>query len=216
MKFNLKKELPIVLVVLLPFVYLIYLWNDLPEKVPVHWNANGEIDRWGDKAELLIIPFLLPLLTYLIFLMVPFIDPKDKIKNMGNKFYHLKFILVLFMSILAVFILYFAQTQSITNMSMLFVLIGFLILTLGNYFKTLRPNYFIGIRTPWTLENEDIWRSTHALAGKLWFIGGLFIIALGLVFSGKIVVPALIGISGVLVIIPLVHSFVRFKSLKSR
>lgn len=216
MKFNLKKELPIILVVLLPFFYLAYLWKDLPEKVPVHWNGSGEIDRWGDKVELLIIPFLLPLLTYLIFLLVPIIDPKGKIKNMGNKFYHLKFILVLFMSLLAVFILYSAQKQSVTNMNLLFVLIGFLILTLGNYFKTLKPNYFIGIRTPWTLENEDVWKSTHVLAGKLWFVGGLFIIVLGLIFSGKALVPALLTILGVLIVVPLAHSFVRYRSLKNQ
>lgn len=216
MKFNLKKELPIIFVVLLPFFYLAYLWKDLPQKVPVHWNGSGEIDRWGDKVELLIIPFLLPLLTYLIFLLVPIIDPKGKIKNMGNKFYHLKFILVLFMSLLAVFILYYAQKQSVTNMNLLFVLIGFLILTLGNYFKTLKPNYFIGIRTPWTLENEDVWKSTHVLAGKLWFVGGLFIIALGLIFSGKVLVPALLTILGVLIVFPLAHSFVRYKALKTQ
>jgi uncharacterized membrane protein len=214
MKFNLKKELPIVLIVLLPFVYLAYIWSALPEQVPVHWNGNGEIDRWGDKTELVFIPFLLPFLIYVILLAVPLIDPKGKINQMGNKFYHLKFILVLFMSILAIFILYSSQKQSITNMSLLFVLIGFLILALGNYFKTLKPNYFIGIRTPWTLENEMVWKSTHLLAGKLWFIGGFFIIALGLLVTGKLLIMGCLIIIGILVMIPLVHSYLKFKTLE--
>lgn len=216
MKFSLKKELPIMLIVFLPFVYLAYIWNTLPEKVPLHWNGNGEIDRWGDKIELVIIPFLLPFLIYVIFMVVPLIDPKGKIEQMGNKFYHLKFILVLLMSLLAIFILYASLKQSMTNMGLLFVLIGFLILVLGNYFKTLKPNYFIGIRTPWTLENEKVWKSTHLLAGKLWFIGGFFVIALGLFSKGKVLLTAFLIIVGVLVLIPLVHSYFSFKALKKR
>ena len=83
---KLKKELPLVLIVLLPFIYLAYIWNELPEKVPMHWNIKGEIDRYGEKIELLIIPFLLPFLVYIIFLVVPKIDPKKRITFNFNRF----------------------------------------------------------------------------------------------------------------------------------
>ena len=56
---------------------------------------------------------------------------------------------------------------------LIFPLIGLLFAFLGNYFKTIKPNYFIGIRTPWTLENEEVWKKTHLIGGKLWFVGGL-------------------------------------------
>ena len=82
---KIKNELPIIGIVLLPFIYLAFLWNQLPKTIPVHWNNNGEIDRFGDKTELLLLPILLPLLTYFIFLVVPKIDPKNKLNNMGNK-----------------------------------------------------------------------------------------------------------------------------------
>ena len=75
---QLKKELPLLSVVALPFIYLTYVWNNLPTKVPLHWNFKGEIDRYGDKIELLLIPIIMPLLTYVIFLIVPKIDPKKK------------------------------------------------------------------------------------------------------------------------------------------
>ena len=90
---NLKKELPLIAIVLLPFIYLAYLWNDLPSKVPMHWNLKGEIDRYGDKSELIIIPILLPLLVYVIFLVVPKIDPKNKLNKMGDKLQTIKFLL---------------------------------------------------------------------------------------------------------------------------
>ena len=101
MKKAVLKEVPLLVIVLLPFIYLAYIWPDLPDQVAVHWNLQGEIDRYGDKTELLLIPFLLPLLIYLIFLLVPVIDPKKKIKNMGSKYHSLKVLLTSFMSLLA-------------------------------------------------------------------------------------------------------------------
>ena len=100
---------------LLPFIYLAYLWNDLPSKVPMHWDLKGEIDRYGGKSELIIIPILLPLLVYVIFLVVPKIDPKNKLNKMGDKLQTIKFLMTTFMSILALFIIYSAKNQSITN-----------------------------------------------------------------------------------------------------
>ncbi len=93
---KLKKELPLIAVVLLPFIYLAYIWNELPKKVPVHWNINGEIDRYGYKLELIIFPLFLPLLMYVILLIVPKIDPKNKLSKMGNKFQNLKVVVIAF------------------------------------------------------------------------------------------------------------------------
>jgi uncharacterized membrane protein len=112
---NLKKELSLITIVLLPFIYLAYIWNQLPEKVPMHWNIKGEIDRYGEKMELIIIPILLPLLVYIIFLVVPKIDPKNKLNKMGNKLQTMKFLLPKFMSILALFIIYTAKNESFAN-----------------------------------------------------------------------------------------------------
>ncbi len=215
MKFNLKKELPIIFIVLLPFVYLAFIWNSLPEEVPIHWNGSGEIDGWGPKITLLLIPFVLPFLIYIIFLSIPAIDPKGRIKQMGNKFYHLKFFLTLFMSLLAVFILYSSKEESMTNMSILFALMGFFILVLGNYFKTLRPNYFIGIRTPWTLENETVWKETHIFSGKLWFVGGILLIILSLLLTAKFLTITFTVIVIILAVLPIAYSYMKFKSLKT-
>ena len=157
---KLKKELPLLIIVILPFIYLAYIWNDLPKKVPIHWNGEGEIDGYGDKVSLILIPILLSLLTYVILTLIPIIDPKGKIKNMGEKYESIKFILIFFMSFLALFILYSSHSQTITNPNILFILIGFLFVFLGNYMKTIKPNYFIGIRTPWTLENETVYFKT--------------------------------------------------------
>jgi len=210
---KLKREIPFIAIVLLPFIYLAYIWNELPEKVPLHWNFKGEIDRFGEKAELLLIPILLPLLIYIIFLIVPKIDPKNKISKMGNKYQHIKILLTTFMSILALFIIYSVNKQSFANPNYLVLLIGILYIIFGNYFKTIKANYFIGIRTPWTLENETVWKETHILGGKMWFIGGIIVVISSLILDKQPNFIIFMIITGIITIIPIAYSYFKFKNL---
>ena len=209
-----KKEIPFIAVALLPFVYLAYIWNELPKEVPMHWNASGEIDRWGDKSELFMMLFMLTGITYFVFLIIPYIDPKQKLQNMGNKLNNLRLILALFMSALVIYILYSVQ-QKTSNPVLIFPLVGLLFAFLGNYFKTIKPNYFIGIRTPWTLENEEVWKKTHLIGGKLWFVGGL-LMALTFVLPNKIQIYTFLAIAAVITIVPIVYSYLEFKKIKNQ
>lgn len=209
-----KKEIPFLAIALIPFVYLIYIWNRLPEKVPMHWNGAGEIDRYGNKKELLVTLFMLVGITYFVFLIIPSIDPKQKLQNMGNKLNNLRMILTLFMSGLAVFILYSVQQKS-SNPRFVFAIIGLLFAFLGNYFKTIKPNYFIGIRTPWTPENEEVWKKTHLMGGKLWFVGGL-LMALTFLLPNEMQLYTFLGITAVITIVPIVYSYLEFKKIKNQ
>lgn len=213
MKFNLKKELPLLVLVALPFMYLSYLWNSLPDKIPIHWNFKGEIDGWGSKIQLVYILFGLTVLSYVILLLIPLIDPKKKLEKMGNKFYLLKFWVVLLMSLIGLFILYSVQ-QSSSNIKGVYVLLGFMIMVFGNYFPTLKPNYLVGIKTPWTLENETVWKETHNLGGKLWFYGAAVLTMLVLLLPVES--SFIVFMSGmlILVIVPIVFSYMRFNALK--
>lgn len=210
---KLKNEIPLIAIVSLPFIYLAYIWNELPEKVPMHWNIKGEIDRFGEKSELLLIPILLPLLVYIIFLIVPKIDPKNKISKMGNKYQHIKILLTTFMSILALFIIYTAKNQSFANPNYIVLLVGILYIILGNYFKTIKANYFIGIRTPWTLENETVWKETHKLGGKMWFVGGIIVVISSLILKKQLNFTIFIIITGIITIIPIAYSYFKFKKI---
>ena len=209
-----KKEIPFIAIALIPFAYLIYIWNRLPEKVPMHWNGAGEIDRYGDKTELVGVLFLLVGINYFVFLIIPYVDPKQKLQNMGNKLNIMRMILTLFMSALAIFILYSVEQKS-SNPGFVFVIIGLLFAFLGNYFKTIKPNYFIGIKTPWTLENEEVWKKTHELGGKLWFVGGL-LMALTFVLPNNIQFYTFMGITAVITIIPIVYSYRIFNKIKNQ
>ncbi|WP_318310687.1 SdpI family protein [Flagellimonas crocea] len=211
---NLKKELPIIGIVLLPFLYLAYIWDQLPEKVPLHYNIKGEIDRYGDKSELILIPIMLPLLIYVLLLVVPYIDPKKQIQKMGNKYYSLKFILTLITSVMALFIIHSTKGGSLANPTFIFLIIGVTYLILGNYFKTIKANYFIGIRTPWTLESEYVWKKTHKLGGKVWFVGGILAIISSLVLPLQTNIKVFLAITVIITLVPVVYSYVLFKKQK--
>lgn len=215
MKFNLKKELPLILITMIPAIFLWYVWKELPMEVPLHWNIQGEVDRYGSKNELIWLTTLLPIFMYLLFLFVPLIDPKKKIAMMGGKFYTIRFFLTLFLSVLFTFIIYSVKEQTLTNPNYLFMIIGIFYVVLGNYFKTIKPNYFIGIRTPWALENETIWKNTHRLAGKLWVIGGLLIIISCFVFNQETALAIFLIITAIITLIPVSHSYFQFKKLAS-
>ncbi len=211
---NLKKELPLIGIVLLPFLYLVYVWNQLPAQVPLHYNINGEIDRYGDKSELILIPIMTSLLIYLIFLAVPYIDPKKQIQKMGKKYHTLKLVITTFMSVLALFIIYTAKNQSFANPNYILLLCGVLFIIFGNYFKTLKANYFIGIRTPWTLENENVWKETHKLGGKIWFICGLLVILSSLIFNEQTNFVIFMSIIAIMVLVPVIYSYLLFRKQK--
>lgn len=214
MNTDLKKEAPVLIIALLPIAYLLFIWNTLPASVPMHWNMDGKIDSYGSKANLIWMSLLLPFLVYGILSVIPSIDPKGNMNKMGNKLQTLKLLLTTFMSLLALWILYATKRQSIGNVNTVMIIIGVLFIILGNYFKTIPPNYFMGIRTPWTLESEANWKETHKLGGKLWFAGGILIVILGFILDAKANTVAFISILIVICLIPVIYSYFFYRKQK--
>lgn len=206
------REILLWIMMLIPYGYLAFIWNDLPDQVPTHFNISGKADDWSGKSTLLLVPSAIGVFIYGLMLLVPFFDPKRKLNRMGDKYHSLRFILVLFMSGISVYLLYVSKVGQIENPQWLLAIIGLMFTMLGNYFQALRPNYFVGIRTPWTLENEEVWKKTHYLGGRLWMAGGLLIVICSFVVKAH--VPLLI-IAGVilliLIIVPVAFSFLEFR-----
>ncbi len=216
MKMKLTKELPLITIAAIPFLYLAYIWKSLPDSVPMHYDINGEIDRYGSKTELVLVSLLLPVLTYVIMQLAPLIDPKKQIDKMGNKYFSLKFTLVTFMSLLATYILYITKNPESMNNNIVFILIGGLFVILGNYMKTIKANYFVGIRTPWTLESPEVWKRTHKMASYLWIAGGLVIIIGSLLLSAKPAFYLLMICTAIVTIVSVGYSFKAHKDLEAK
>lgn len=206
MKTSLIKELPIFVIIALPFLYLGYIWQTLPAIVPIHWNASGEIDGYGSKNLLILIPILLPLLTYLILSFAPKLDAENKLDKMGAKYFNLKLLITTALSALALIILKSTASAELFKPSYIIALVGFLFLVLGNYFKTLQMNKFIGIRTPSTLSSEVVWKKTHLLGGKMWFSAGLVIILASFLLPAILSLILLISLALIITIVPMVYA----------
>lgn len=216
MNLELKKELPIIGIVIIPFIYLASIWKNLPERIPINWNMDGEIAHWGSKIILILVVCMLPVLTYTVLFAAAKFDPKNRTASMGKKFSQLKFFLVLFKSLLALIIIYITKNQSFSDPALMYVLVGVLLMIMGNYFKVIRPGYFIGIRTPWTLENEEVWKATHVFAGKIWLFGGLIIVLGGITFSGFVFSKALVTIGFIVAFLPVAYSFFKYRQLEKK
>ena len=124
----------------------------------------------------------------------------------------LAFIVVFFLSVLSCYMIYIAlHTGSNFSGKFMVVITGLLFAALGNYMYNIKPNYFAGLRLPWTLENEDNWKYTHRIAGRMWFAGGLILTTLAFFLPAKAGFIALIIITAIIVIVPSVYSYRFYK-----
>jgi uncharacterized membrane protein len=202
-------ELFILIIIIIPVAYLLSIWAELPEEVPMHWNAKGQIDRYGSKNELVGLLLMLNLPLYFILKYAPKIDPKKKISE--SQLAGLRLVMHLFMSALALFILYSTKQAEMSSPFGIISLVGLLFTGLGWYFTKLKPNYFIGIRTPWTLESEEVWTRTHKASAPVWMIGGIFMaIALLIVESASVYI--VLGTTLLLTIYSVGYSWWAFKN----
>jgi uncharacterized membrane protein len=199
---------------LLPAVYLYFIYPTLSQTVPVHYGLNGTIDRYGTKNEFLAGPLILIGVSVLVYLLLRFlsaIDPKKQIKYGQETFQKLALGVVIFLAALNVAIIFATVHRGFQLHKLMFPIIGLLFVFLGNIMNSIKPNYFAGIRTPWTLESEDNWRATHRLASKIWFAGGIILTIAMLFLPAKAGTIFFISCVAIMVLIPVIYSFVYFK-----
>lgn len=175
---------PLGLLLVWSFTFRVYLL--LPERIPVHWNLQGAVDRYGSRLEVFLLPVVLVLL-YSLLALAPRLDPKLKDQKL-SAWPWLTAGLVVSLGLLQGAILYttWRQVQGepfpIERAILGAVGVAFLLLSAPLY--RLPPNYFAGVRTPWTLESPRVWRSTHQRAGLLFALMGGWALLLGLLGVG--------------------------------
>jgi uncharacterized membrane protein len=177
-----KSEMIILGLILLSFIIGIYFYPQMPEKMASHWNFQGEVDSYISKFWGL---FLFPLILIgiaLLFFAIPKIDPLKANIEKFRKYYDRFFILF------GAFLLWIYLYTILWNLGIVFHIsialspaFAILLYYLGILCENAKRNWFIGIRTPWTLSNEKVWEKTHKIGGKLFKITGL-IALLGVFF----------------------------------
>ena len=176
MKIKINKKLVLFtsILILLPSLVGCVFWNQLPEEIPTHFNLLGQADGYNHKMSAIFgLPTLMLLMHWLLlFIMIK--DPKSS--NISSKIQLLIYWIIPFVSCLSM-ISIFGESLGYSMMSGLLaqIFMGVVMIVIGNYLPKTHRNYIIGIRLPWTLENDENWRKTHRLAGKIWVLGGLLL-----------------------------------------
>jgi uncharacterized membrane protein len=202
------------LIWLLPIAYLAYVYGALPATVPMHYDANGVPNSYGSKGSFLLVQLMVSgvgAFVYLLIRYLPSIDPKKQAQYSEATFRKLSLGILTFISALGIIITYAASQKGFKIDKLLFPMLGLLFAFIGNMMNNIKPNYFAGIRTPWTLEDPETWRATHRLSAKLWFIGGLMITAITLVVTGSVASVIFLTGVAVMVLVPVVYSYIYYK-----
>ena len=165
------------LLVLLPLAAGLLLWNQLPEQLPMHWNAAGEIDGWGSRLMVVCAEPLFLLVIHWVCVVVCFIDPKNKGQN--RKALGLVLWICPAVSLLAGFMtLSSALGMGLRIEKLVMIFLGILFIVTGNYLPKCKQNYTIGIKVMWALDDEENWTATHRFASRLWVGCGVVILLL--------------------------------------
>lgn len=201
------------LITLLPILFGLIVWNRLPEQIATHWGADGQANGYSGKA---FAVFGMPCILAAFQLLVSFITLNDpKRRNIHKKPLALVLWILPVMSIIVNGITYaIALGMEIDIGVVVSILVGILFIALGNYMPKLQQNYTVGIRVPWTLNSSENWNRTHRLGGKMFILGGFFLMITG--FLGRIMgdygtIAALLVIVVICAGVPAVYSFWLFK-----
>ncbi len=189
-----------------------YLYPDLPDQIPTHWNINGEVDDYTAKPWGVAIMPLAAIFVFVVMRLIPVISPQgfrtDSFMDVVNVF---TVVIVGFMSGVAILVLLEANGQDVRINEMIFAGVGLMFVVLGNYMGKVRKNFFIGIRTPWTLASDEVWSRTHRLGGKVFVLIGIFMMLNSLV---RFPVQWLIASIVVVALVPVIYSYVIYRRIE--
>ncbi|MFA6308064.1 MAG: SdpI family protein [Patescibacteria group bacterium] len=164
-----------ILIILAVAISTYYFNSVLPDRVITHWDFNGQADAWGDKSLLVVfVPFLI-IALYIMLRFLPKMDPKKENYIKFDSAYHaFRLLLVVFMAIIYFVSVYINLGYDLPMSDLMTWLVGGFFIGIGFLIKDVKQNWFMGIRTPWTLSSEEVWRKTHLMAQKVFIIGGIF------------------------------------------
>lgn len=193
----LREDWPLLLLFAVALVVAVALYPSLPARVPTHWNIRGEVDQWSPKAFGVFGLLGLNVGIYFLLLVVPLFDPKgENYAKFRSTYRALRWMFGVVMTAIWGVALAAARGAKVDVSIVVPVLVSLMFVGFGNLMGRVRYNWFVGIRTPWSLANETAWRMTHRVAGKAWVLGGL-ISLVGAFFGGTTAAVAMgIGVGG--------------------
>jgi len=192
------------ILILLPILFGVIVWDRLPETMTTHWGADGVAD--GHSGRLFAV-LGLPLIIFALHLLIFFVSKLDKNVDRNPRMFGIILWIMPAVSLIANGIMYAAAFDVEPRIELAMIpFIGILFVAMGNYLPKCRQNNTMGIKIKWTLENEENWNATHRFAGKVWVFGGLLVI-LSVFLPIKAAVAVMVAAMILLIIIPFVYSW---------
>lgn len=211
MKLSWRAELVQLLVIAAMFAVAAWAWPHVPERMPVHWNIRGEVDRWGNKFEGLLLLPIITLGIYFLLLLVPLVDPgRVNYRNFMRAFNAIRISIVLFMAVIYGVMVLAALGLRVDMSTAVLLAMGVLFVILGNFLGKIRPNWFLGVRTPWTLSSKLSWDKTHRLAGWLFMLMGVLFVVLAYMQT-KWMLIAVLAIDALCLVWMIVYSYLVYR-----
>lgn len=208
-----KLKLASLFIITISFVLAFFLYPQMPENMASHWGVSGEVNGYMPKFWGLFIMPILSLGMFILFLLIPKLDPKEKNIRKFQKYYDgFIFVILLFLFYLNLLTIFWNMNYRFNFITAIVPPFVILFFSTGILLENTKPNWFIGIRTPWTLENEEVWEKTHKLGGKLFKTCGL-ISLLGLLLQSIAFYLVIIPVFSV-TFITILYSYLIFKPNK--
>jgi len=179
MKITWRTEWPQWLLIAAQFAVAGLTWNSAPDRFPMHWGLDGQVNRYGGKVEGLLLMPLVSLALYLMLLLLPRLDPgRANYPTFAGPYATIRFSLLVVLTTVYGYIQLSARGQAPSVDSFTPLVVGALCVVLGGVLGKVRPNWFVGIRTPWTLSSKRAWDRTHRAGGWIFIVmGALFMVS---------------------------------------
>jgi uncharacterized membrane protein len=200
----------VILFAVSPALYLLVTWSEVPNIFVSRFKLHTTVQKTQGKDSLMLATLVISSASALLYVLMrnlQKVDPKVTVDTPRSGFHRLGLVLCLFMTIANYLFIISIQKNSTINVNLTFAAVGLLITVAGNYMNILKPNYFAGIRLPWTLNDPENWRKTHHFAGRLWFFGGIVLILISVASPANMLMGLFIFVVLVLTIVPSAYSY---------
>lgn len=208
-----KYWLPGLIMIAIAFGATAVLYSSLPDPMPSHWNGAGEVDGYLAQPWGAVILPVMMLGMWLLFLALPAISPRGfRMSRFIGVYATIINTLLAFELLITGVVLAAGMGYPVDMNRVVPIGVGVLFVVIGNYLGKTTKNFFLGIRTPWTLASDEVWRRTHRLAGWLFVLAGIIIAATG-VFN-IIRVWLFLGVVLTAALVPVVYSYLLYRRLE--
>jgi uncharacterized membrane protein len=211
-----RKLWPGLLVLAAAVAFSLWAAPQLPERVVTHWGVSGEPDGWSSKRMLLVFMPLIGVGMALLMAVLPKIDPRRASwAQHGSTYWTLVNMVVAFFGLMHFLMVGYNIGWPIDITTVVVSAVGVLFAAIGNLMTRMRPNWFMGIRTPWTLSDDTVWRKTHRVGGYLFTAAGVIMVLAALLkLPGLVFI--VIGVAGVSALVPIGYSYLLWRQAQER